>query len=223
MNLSEAFESAGFDVTLCSTIQEGRTALDGNSFALIVLDVLLPDGDGVEFLQEVRVNTEFAAIPILLLSTEAQVRDRIHGLKTGADEYIGKPYDSSYVVARTQELIRLHQPRPTSDARATILVIDDSATFRNEMREALESAGYLVITSSTGEDGLHAAVSNRPSAVLVDHGLPGIDGATVVRRMRDDAVLRRTPCCCLLAQRTQPRSCERLRLAPMVLCAKMKI
>ena len=194
MNLSEAFESAGFDVTLCSTIQEGRTALDGNSFALIVLDVLLPDGDGVEFLQEVRVNTEFAAIPILLLSTEAQVRDRIHGLKTGADEYIGKPYDSSYVVARTQELIRLHQPRPTSDARATILVIDDSATFRNEMREALESAGYLVITSSTGEDGLHAAVSNRPSAVLVDHGLPGIDGATVVRRMRDDAVLRRTPC-----------------------------
>ncbi len=99
-------------VTPCSTLQESRAALDGDSFALIVLDVLLPDGDGVEFLQELKANPETAAIPVMLLSTEAQVRDRIHGLKTGADEYIGKPYDSGYVVARAQELIRLQQPRP---------------------------------------------------------------------------------------------------------------
>ena len=115
-------------------------------------------------------------------------------LKTGADEYIGKPYDSGYVVARARELIRLQQPRPATEDRATILVIDDSATFRNEMREALEAAGYRVTTSSSGEDGLHSAVNHRPAAVIVDYGLPGIDGATVVRRMREDAVLRRTPC-----------------------------
>jgi PAS domain S-box-containing protein len=194
MDLSEAFESAGFATTPCSTLQESRAALAADSFGFVVLDVLLPDGDGVEFLQEIRSNPTLAGIPILLLSTEAQVRDRIHGLKTGADEYIGKPYDASYVVARVEELIRLRQPHQASDSRTSILVIDDSPTFRNEMREALEAAGYLVITSSAGEDGLHAALSRRPSAVIVDQGLPGIDGATVVRRMRDDAVLRRTPC-----------------------------
>ncbi len=193
MDLSEAFENAGFEVTPCSTLQDSRTALIGDSFALIVLDVLLPDGDGIKFLQELKANPKTATIPVMLLSTEAQVRDRVRGLNTGADEYIGKPYDSGYVVARARELIRLQQPSATED-RATVLVIDDSATFQNEMREALEAAGYHVTTSSTGEEGLHAAVSQRPAAVIVDHGLPGIDGATVVRRMRDDAVLRRTPC-----------------------------
>ncbi len=54
-------------------------------------------------------------LPVMLLSTEAQVRDRIHGLKTGADEYIGKPYDSGYVVARARELMRLQQPYPAAD------------------------------------------------------------------------------------------------------------
>lgn len=207
MDLSEAFENAGFAVTPCSTLQEARAALTGSCFALMVLDVLLPDGDGVEFLEELKASPQTAAILVMLLSTEAQVRDRVHGLKTGADEYIGKPYDSGYVVARARELIRLQQSRTTTtEDRATILVIDDSATFRNEIREALEAAGYQVTTSSTGEDGLHAAVNQRPAAVIVDHGLPGIDGATVVRRMREDAVLRRTPC--LLLTGSEDRSQE---------------
>lgn len=194
MDLCEAFEQAGFSVVHCSTLQEASAALAGDSFSVVVLDVLLPDGDGVAFLQDLKADLRTARIPVMLLSTEAQVQDRIHGLKTGADEYVGKPYDSGYVVARARELIRLRQPRPATDNRATILVIDDSATFRNELREALEAAGYNVTTSASGEDGLHSAVNQRPTAVIVDHGLPGIDGATVVRRMRDDAVLRRTPC-----------------------------
>jgi PAS domain S-box-containing protein len=194
MDLSEAFDSAGFEVTLCSTLQEGRVALGGSSFALIVLDVLLPDGDGLDFLQELKADPKSVAIPVMLLSTEAQVQDRVHGLRTGADEYVGKPYDSSYVVARARALIRVQQPRPEAEGRAVILVIDDSPTFRNEMQEALEAAGYQVATCSTGEDGLHSAVNRRPAAVIVDHGLPGIDGTTVVRRMREDAILRRTPC-----------------------------
>jgi len=210
MDLSEAFENAGFEVVPCSTLQESRAALTGDDFALIVLDVLLPDGDGVEFLQELKANLRTSAIPVMLLSTEAQVRDRVHGLKTGADEYIGKPYDAGYVVARAQVLIRLQQPRPIPKGRTTILVIDDSATFRNEMREALEAADYHVTTSSTGEDGLHSAVNQRPDAVIVDHGLPGIDGATVVRRMREDASLRRTPC--LMLTGSEDRAQELLAL-----------
>ena len=206
MDLSEAFENAGFDVTPCSTLQEARAAIDGNSFALAVLDVLLPDGDGVEFLQELKANRKTASVLVMLLSTEAQAQDRLHGLRTGADEYIGKPYDSSYVVARARELIPRQQPHSTKDDRATILVIDDSLTFRNEMQDALETAGYRVTTAATGEDGLHAALNQRPAAVIVDHGLPGIDGATVVRRMREDAILRRTPC--LLLTGSEDRSQE---------------
>ncbi len=196
MDLSEAFENAGFAVSRCATLQEARAALDGRRFALAVLDVLLPDGDGVEFLQELKANPESASTLVMLLSTEAQVRNRVRGLRTGADEYIGKPYDSGYVVARARELIRLQRPRPTTEDRATVLVIDDSATFRNGMQEALGAVGYRVITASTGEEGLLSAVNLRPAAVIVDYGLPGIDGATVARRMRKTPFCAGPLACC---------------------------
>jgi PAS domain S-box-containing protein len=199
MDLSEAFEGAGFVVTPCATLQDARAALSNKSFRLIVLDVLLPDGDGIEFLGQLKADPDTASVPVMLLSTEIQVGDRVRGLKTGADEYIGKPYDAGYVVARGKELIGSVRGAEGPDARMTILVIDDSATFRNEMQASLESAGYRVLTAGTGEDGLHAAVNNRPAAVIVDNGLPGIDGTTVVRRMREDAALRRTPCLLLTA------------------------
>ena len=199
MDLGEAFESAGFINTLCSTLSEARTAISTGSFALIVLDVLLPDGDGIEFLREIRNTAATATALVMLLSSEAEVSDRTRGLKTGADEFVGKPYDRSYVVARALELLRKREP-PSGTARSTtVLIIDDSPTFREELKSLLESCGYAVVTAETGEDGLRSAVDVRPAVIVVDGVLPGIDGSTVIRRIRADAVLRSTPCILLTA------------------------
>src|SRR5260370_1102198 len=111
-------------------------------FGLIILDVLLPDGDGIEFLREIRTTPSTAGAPVMLLSSEAEVRDRVRGLNTGADEYVGKPYDQSYVVARARELLRKREPANESPKSKTILVIDDSPTFREELKFVLESSGY---------------------------------------------------------------------------------
>jgi signal transduction histidine kinase len=80
-----------------------------------------------------------------------------------------------------------------------VLVIDDSATFREALRAALAAAGHGVLTAASGEEGLKLAAAHRPFAVLVDGVLPGIDGATVVRRIRLDAALRHTRCLLLTA------------------------
>lgn len=197
MDLGEAFESAGFATTLCSTLSEARSTLATGPYALVILDILLPDGDGLEFLQEIRSTAATANISVMLLSSEMEVRDRVRGLKTGADEYVGKPYDQSYVVARALELLR--KKKPESETATTVLIIDDSQTFREELRSVLETSGYKVVTAGTGEDGLRAAVDTRPAVIVVDGVLPGIDGATVIRRIRADAVLRRTPCILLTA------------------------
>jgi len=199
MDLGEALEMAGFTPTFSSTLSEARQALSVNSFALIILDVLLPDGDGIEFLREIRSTPSAAHTPILLLSSEADVRDRVRGLNTGADDYVGKPYDQSHVVARARELLRKAAPLGESAKPRTVLVIDDSATFREELKSVLESSGYSVVTAGTGEEGLRAAVDARPAAIVVDGVLPGIDGSTVIRRIRADAVLRSTPCILLTA------------------------
>ena len=197
MDLLEAFEGAGFRCLPCSTAGEARHALAGDQVDLVVLDVLLPDADGVDLLGEIRSTPHSAGLPVLMLSAEAEVRDRIRGLKTGADEYVGKPYDTLYVVSRVRELLR-DRSTATGD-KASILVIDDSLTFREELGSAIESAGYAVLLAAGGEEGLRLAADNRPDAVVVDGVLPGIDGATVIRRIRLDAVLRGTPCVLLTA------------------------
>jgi two-component system NtrC family sensor kinase len=199
MDLGEAFELAGVANTLCSTLSEARQAISLGAFDLIILDVLLPDGDGIDFLGELRAASATAGIPIMLLSSEAEVRDRVRGLNTGADEYVGKPYDQSYVVSRARELLRKKEPAGGSARPKTVLIIDDSPTFREELRSVLESSEYVVVTAGTGEEGLRVAVDSRPAAIVVDGVLPGIDGATVIRRIRADAVLRSTPCILLTA------------------------
>jgi two-component system, NtrC family, sensor kinase len=199
MDLSEAFEAGGFVSRLCATASEARQAIKEGGFDVLILDVLLPDGDGVEFLAEVRRGAASATLPVMLLSTEAEVRDRIRGLKTGADDYIGKPYDASYVVGRAKELLRKQRAPSLGAEKPTVLLIDDSPTFREGIKDALEVAGYSVLTAGTGEEGLRIAADTRPDAVVVDGMLPGIDGAAVVRRIRLDAVLRGTPCLLLTA------------------------
>jgi len=198
MDLAEAFETAGFRTLTCSTLAEARGILAREPVNVAVLDVLLPDGDGVDLLGEIRASHATARIAILMLSTETEVKDRIRGLQTGADEYVGKPYDANYVVARALQFLRAGSAAPAAD-RPCILIIDDSPTFREEMRQALEDAGYAVLAATSGEEGLRVAADRRPNAIVVDGMLPGIDGANVIRRVRLDAAMQGIPCLLLTA------------------------
>jgi two-component system NtrC family sensor kinase len=196
MDLVEAFTAAGWCTAACATAAQAWQFLAGQRVDAVVLDVLLPDGDGVDIVRILRADPATATLPVLMLSSEAQVKDRIRGLQTGADEYVGKPYDCAYLVARAQELVRIRSGdragEPSGPPR--ILVIDDSATVRQSLREALEGAGYEVLTAASGLEGLRLAAGTRVDAVVVDGDLPDIDGATVIRRLRLDGALRALPC-----------------------------
>jgi two-component system, NtrC family, sensor kinase len=200
MDLVDAFQAAGWITAPCATAAAAWEYLAGNQVDALVLDVLLPDADGVDVLRTLRTDPATAALPVLMLSTEAQVKDRIRGLQMGADEYVGKPYDSAYLVARAQELVRARTVARGGDRAdepaglPRILVIDDSATVRQILRDVLEPNGYEVLTASSGLEGLRLAATGRADAVVVDGGLPDIDGATVIRRLRLDAALRGLPC-----------------------------
>lgn len=197
MDLHDAFESDGFVTVLCATGAEAREAFATAVFEVAVLDVLLPDADGLDLLTELRGMPSRKDVVTVLLSTEDEVADRLAGLRTGADEYVGKPYDAGYVVARCRQLLGEDPHRKPE--RTTVLVVDDSRTFREQLRELLESEGYAVLTAPSGEEGLRMAADRRPQAVIVDGVMPGIDGATVIRRIRLDPALRDTPCILMTA------------------------
>jgi len=196
-DLEEAFADAGIPTICCASVTQAREALATQVIGLVILDVLLPDGDGIELLKEFRATVKGASLPVLMLSTEAEVKDRIRGLLTGSSDYVGKPYEREYVVARAAQLLAA-RPRnellAASPVRPTVLVIDDSATFRERFGELLQAQGFDVISAASGEEGLRSAAAKRPAAIVVDGVLPGIDGQTVVRKLRLDAALRHIPC-----------------------------
>ena len=197
MDLIEALDAAGFRSVGCETLAEAREALRGHAIALAILDVRLPDGDGIEFLAELRSDLRYAELPILMLSSEAEVKDRIRGLRMGATDYIGKPYDTAATIDRIRQLIS-DGPGPgdasPASAERLVLVIDDSPTFRDVMTDALERAGYATASAASGPEGLRAAAAQRPAAIIVDGSMPEMDGSTVIRRVRLDPALRTLPC-----------------------------
>ena len=117
MDLVEAFETAGFLPRPCATLAEARRALASDRVALVILDVLLPDGDGLELLREIRAERPGMTPPVLLLSTEAEVKDRILGLQTRADEYVGKPVRPYVLLNRVKRLLSTHSRRGPRWAR----------------------------------------------------------------------------------------------------------
>jgi len=193
-DLEEAFAAKGMASIACATLAEARAALATEPVGLVILDVILPDGDGTDLLREIRARPDGATLPVLMLSSEAQVRDRIRGLATGSNDYVGKPYDRDYVIARASELLRAVPSEAAPALAPAVLVIDDSITFREQLSELLRAQGYRVSVAASGEEGLRSISLERPSAVVVDGVLPGIDGAGVVRKLRLDAAMRDTPC-----------------------------
>jgi DNA-binding response OmpR family regulator len=198
MDLADAFEQNGFEVTACADAATAQQALGHRSFDLVVLDVSLSDGDGVELLREIRSAPRSAAVPTILLSNEAEVRDRMRGLTTGADAYVAKPYEPADLIARARALVE-RGAAGQATAPPRILIIDDSATFREELKQALLSAGYGVIAAAGGGEGLSLIASERPDAAVIDGQLPDLDGAEVVRRLKADAELRHIPSVLLTA------------------------
>lgn len=193
MDLADALTVAGFDITAVDTLAAARQALSQKQYFLVILDVQLPDGDGVEFLRTLRAHPTAHDVRVMLLSSEAEVRDRVRGLQTAADDYVGKPYALQYVIARATQL----QPAEAEDrfpASPTVLIVDDSDTFRDALRQFLESLGYKVVAAVSGEEALPLAARARPDAVVVDGTLPGMRGEEVIRRLNLDAALRAIPC-----------------------------
>jgi len=110
-NLQDAlklnFEMEGYEVTSAYDGEEALKAIHNEYFDLIVLDVMLPEIDGIAVCENIRLsNTE---IPILMLSAKSQSKDRILGLKKGADDYVTKPFSLEELLLRVKILINKSQ------------------------------------------------------------------------------------------------------------------
>jgi len=98
-----ALKTEGFAPEWCATGRAGLAALAVRSFALVVLDIGLPDGSGLEFCKQIRSRS---AIPVIFLSARNSELDRVLGLELGGDDYLVKPFSPRELTARVKAILR---------------------------------------------------------------------------------------------------------------------
>jgi two-component system, OmpR family, response regulator RegX3 len=118
--LAVALERAGFEVTVSPTAADGLAAFRKRNPDLVLLDVMLPDGDGKDVLREIRASSR---TPVVMLTARGEEMDRVLGLELGADDYVTKPFSAAELVARIRAVLRRSGATGYGDA-ATLSVGD---------------------------------------------------------------------------------------------------
>lgn len=108
--LKRGIENAGFQVDVAATGASGLDLLHSHAYDLILLDLMLPDVDGLEVLK--RLRNRRAPPPVMILSARDAVGDRVKGLELGADDYLVKPFSFDELLARIRALLRRGTPVP---------------------------------------------------------------------------------------------------------------
>lgn len=208
--ICSSLRRAGFVIDAFATLGEGEAAAATTRFDLIVLDLGLPDGDGMDLLQ--RLRRDGNAVPVLVLTARDSLQDRVEGLNAGADDYLLKPFEISELVARINALLR----RPGA-ALGTQLQVGNVCfdTVGREIRVGeqnlclsrrelavlevlMRRAGRVVPKDVIGESvyGFNEAVSNNSVEVAVHRlrkRLEEADASAVVHTLRGVGYLLAEP------------------------------
>lgn len=115
----KGMQEAGFEVTHCATGNEGLNTAFTKPFDVAIIDIMLPERDGLSIIEELRKRK--INLPVIILSAKRTVDDRIKGFQTGGDDYLIKPFALSELLARVQALIR----RASNTAEPTGLTVHD--------------------------------------------------------------------------------------------------
>jgi two-component system phosphate regulon response regulator OmpR len=113
--VSDYLRANGHEVDVAGTLAAGRERLRLGQYDALVLDLMLPDGDGLDLTRELRADARLRRLPLLMLTARGEPLDRVLGLELGADDYLAKPFEPRELLARIKALLRRAQPEPLSD------------------------------------------------------------------------------------------------------------
>lgn len=162
-SMARGLKLAGFVVDWVRDGRSARVALESGGYGLLLLDLGLPQLDGVALLKELRRGD--LDIPVLVVTARDTVADRISGLNLGADDYLTKPFDLDELIARVHALQRRHLGRKQPEMRLGALCVNPLS------REATLDARPLPL--SQREFSLLAALIEKPGTVFSREQLEG--------------------------------------------------
>jgi two-component system response regulator ResD len=148
---------AGYDALEATDLDEARDVLQHRSPSLVVLDLMLPGGNGLELCREIRACSE---VPVIMLTARAEEADRIVGLELGADDYVTKPFSPRELTARVRTVLRRSRPRAEQEG----LMSFDALEIDTSTREVFARGEQAHLTAK--EFDLLAFLARHPRRVF---------------------------------------------------------
>eukprot|EP00903_Cladosiphon_okamuranus_P004879 g4877.t1 len=155
--LASQLEKAGFSVDSTFTAKEALMLAEQEDYRAVVLDLGLPDGNGLDVLRKWRMNR--ASFPVLILTARGDWQDKVNGLKAGADDYLAKPFQTEELIARLNAIIRRSEGRVHSLVKAGNLELDEN-------RQSLKLADGTEHSLTGTEFRLLRCLMSRPGHVF---------------------------------------------------------
>jgi two-component system phosphate regulon response regulator PhoB len=128
-------QRSGFAVTWVKSLVDARASVKKSLPDLILLDWMLPDGEGIQWLGQLRSDVRTKMLPIIMLTARAQEADKLKGLEGGADDYLTKPFSPKELIARINNVLRRSAPQHVAQVLTigqSLLNDDDHTLAKND-------------------------------------------------------------------------------------------
>ncbi|MGE5477437.1 MAG: response regulator [Bacteroidales bacterium] len=190
LKLQHVLESEGFRTLCVYSAEEALEQLNRTLPNLMIVDYHLPGIQGDELCRQVHMDLTTRSIPILMLTADETQATELHGLESGADDFVAKSEDVGILLLRVHNLLRKsRQDSSVLDVarslfrRARVLIIDDSHTYRETLAQELREEGCEVVQVNSGPEGLKRLSESDYDCVMVDMVMPDMDGIAVCKEL----------------------------------------
>ena len=190
LKLQHVLESEGFRTVCAYSGEEALEQLNRMLPNLMIIDYHLPGIQGDELCRQVHMDLTTRSIPILMLTADETQATELHGLESGADDFVAKSEDVGILLLRVHNLLRKsRQDSAVLDVarslfrRARVLIIDDSHTYRETLAQELREDGCEVVQVTSGPEGLAQLRERDYDCVMVDMVMPDMDGIAVCQEL----------------------------------------
>ena len=173
--ISSYLSREGYNIITATSGKEAIRLAQRHRLFAITLDIIMPEMDGWEVLQQLKKNPDTKDIPVIIVSVSD---DKTTGIALGAMGYITKPVNRDLLIA---EISKIGGPAPYS-----IMIVDDNEIEREEMARIIEEEGMKAVVSEGGAECMDMIKESIPDVLVLDLMMPEVDGFEVLDRVRSD-------------------------------------
>ncbi len=202
--LARQLEREGYTITTADGGKKALELVNREKFDLVLLDILMPDIDGYEVLEQLKGNAATRDVPVVMLTAVHEMDSVVRCFEMGVEDYLTKPFNMPFVKSRISSCLRSatikeKANRKVDSVEHRVLVVDDNSMNRDMLARRLGREGYDISTVAGGIQALELVNKECFDLILLDILMPDMDGYEVLERLKKNETTRDIPVIMLTA------------------------